>query len=198
MSNALGSRRRKKCIDNCLASVPLDEEDSSDNEEFLAKDIADWKTYRNEEYGFEIKYPYLVEEDCDTDRCLLKAFIPGEDDSQLLEGIFTIEKAGEHPESLEYYCAQGIPHMSMITLNGVGFCGQTSYDEVKDGKLINDFPYHVISGKEWIIINSRYFSCWPVPPEDCGNLPEFSREKADEKMKEILSTFRFWIIKNIS
>ena len=36
--------------------IPVVEENKS-AEEFKEIDITDWKTYRNEEYGFEIKYP---------------------------------------------------------------------------------------------------------------------------------------------
>ena len=62
-----------KCIKKTLSEIPTENEVIKENE------TADWKTYRNEEYGFEVKYPEDWEE-CNKDHLLV--IIPPVEDTR--------------------------------------------------------------------------------------------------------------------
>lgn len=193
--NTLYFDTEEDCIEHCLKSTIEEDnnteyhESNNDNDEIEGS--VDLKKYKNEEYGFEIMHSYSIEDYYETDKYLLKASIPREKESRLIGGFFTIDKRGEHDESIDYYCDEGAPQTIMTYFNGTGFCEHISHEEVEDGKVFRNFTYHIISNKEWISFNFEYVSCLPTESEYCRNLPALDIEKTKEDIEQTLSTFKF-------
>ncbi|MFA5990683.1 MAG: hypothetical protein WC794_00345 [Candidatus Doudnabacteria bacterium] len=48
---------RQKIYEETVSSLPKHEVRASENQKVGVSDIANWKTYKNDQYGFELKYP---------------------------------------------------------------------------------------------------------------------------------------------
>jgi hypothetical protein len=78
-------------FDEILTVMPVGKEfliDSVEKKDYvnIQDKIAIWKTYRNEEYGFEVKYPNDWEKCFSKDKKILLRIIPPISDSDILEG----------------------------------------------------------------------------------------------------------------
>lgn len=173
----------------------LEEQVGYEEEETIGEDIseiANWITYRNEEYGFKIKYPYYLF-DVDYNPESLKAFFPVNKDTGLIKKIFSIDiREGEYNQSIDFYCEEGAPHSNLVNIDDKEFCEYRAYEEVKEDKIFQYFPvYHAIHNKKWITFKFEFIYCSPNLSDDCDVLFEIDEKETEKEFNQILSTIQF-------
>lgn len=162
------------------------------SEKEIKDETADWLTYKNEEYSFEVDYPgnsTNIKYDANS----FEAFLPLESDTRLSEKVFLISvREEEYDQPISYYCAQGVPYTSMTIFREVEFCKSDEGEDAEKNLAVRRFAYHTIHNGKWISLFFRFVSCVPGSPDDtCGALPEFDENKEKEIFNQMLSTFRF-------
>jgi hypothetical protein len=152
----------------------------------IKDETANWQIYRNEEYGFEMKYPVYLsfkeEKDIIEDEIFLGYFFPLDSErckEELL--ILTVQKQKFDPENIEG--DYGKIEKDKVKIIEVGGVKSYMYSEVNDGcgyNIINIPSRSVLqdSGNE-ITIKMRFYHC---------ESPNVTLKSIQEK---ILSTFKF-------
>jgi len=163
--------------------------------EKIADETADWKTYSNEEYGFEMKYPEellsteplqpkMKSIDCDYANFANKCpFVP-------IEGF-----TGSEEEAIR----QGFAKTERLVIDGKPFCLQTMVEGAA-GTIYVTYNYTSLRNKKCLVLS------FAVPYPNCSNYLPISNpemQKAYDQCKteneitkpetinQILSTFRF-------
>jgi hypothetical protein len=162
--------------------------------EITKSETADWKTYRNEEYGFEIKYPVIA--------VVIKNHRQYPSDSNYLLGLdieslhptFSpqLEIIGkDYLEDCFYSYLNKSVKKEKVIINNEEFCLNVDEDE---GPGFKDkyYSYAIKSKKvnKFIVFQFTEFI------RSSSVYPDYEREKLDEEnamnsFKQVLSTFRF-------
>ncbi|KPJ56793.1 hypothetical protein AMJ49_03930 [Parcubacteria bacterium DG_74_2] len=170
--------------------------------EIIVKDeTADWKTYRNEEYGFEIKYPstweVAVEQDLWEERGFLQITVegPGKIEKRLVESMEQKEEIIESGAQLIISYEQGLSHECEGTPGLNAFCCPPECELVeisgKQGtKTLKKDVAFIQNNYQWQAeVDSRN----PFPRR-VFFLLRYNPENylaAEENFSQTLSTFRF-------
>ncbi len=158
------------------------------NTEFISSQVEGWETYSNKEHGFEIDYPYYLE-NIKHNTESLEAFFPLKNEDVFLEKVFSIHiNEEEYDQGTKYYCDQGIPHASQTIINGVNLCEVRSPEDIENNMAIHRSSYFVIHNKKWISFNLTLSYC---VSKDCVRPSEFDIAKKRKNFKQIISTLRF-------
>lgn len=174
-------------------------------------DVSEWKTYRNEEYGFEVKYPkilalsennnYKSDNDQIFDKVLLK-FSKSVDNLFITISRFEIGKDQTFKDVItenSWLPGGGIRHedFSKFKLVEVGdnfyyyryFCGGIS-GSIEDGSAACDFLYHY-----WLVNDQSVFefelSDTLATSIEKPDLENYENPPSHLEFKQILSTFKF-------
>lgn len=156
---------------------------STPEEEIPPEIPADWQTYRNEEYGFEVSYPG---EGQMTDEGLINLpFTPG---TLLLEKYLMIWVE----ETLSGQCspleAPEVREPEMIQFGNIEFTKQIGYEGAA-GSVYETIEYSTVKDNQCFhltfILRSANPGVFDIPP------PDFDHEKETEIFEQIVSTFRF-------
>jgi len=164
-------------------------------ESVIKDETADWKVYRNDEYGFEMKYPEellsteplqpkMKSIDCDYANFANKCpFVP-------IEGF-----TGSEEEAIR----QGFAKTERLVINGKPFCLQTMVEGAA-GTTYVTYNYTTVRDKKCLVLS------FAVPYPNCSNYLPISNpeiQKAYDQCKteneitkpetinQMLSTFRF-------
>jgi len=157
--------------------------------------IGQWKVYRNEEYGFELKYPEgskLEEKTTESweGKRVLRLDLPFTSKTKLKEKYLTIMVGEGKPETCCRGCLVGVSEK--VSINGTDFSkeiagdcamqacyGYENYYSTKDNKCFSlDFVLH------YTTINSPEFS-------DAWKLMDFDKNQESVICNQVLSTFNF-------
>jgi len=165
--------------------------DESDNYfSIVAKDeTADWKTYTNEEYGYEIKYPKEVNKESYDPFELALSDITQWDSSLKIEKL-----TGFYKKAVQgcFYMPLGqTVRKETLTANNTSFCLNIEQDSGTGGGALMNYYYLTEKDGEHILLDfeieyNRY----------CGIYPEYTCEPFDEEndtkvFGQIFSTFKF-------
>jgi len=172
---------------------------SEEPKEISEIDTSEWKTYRNEEYGFEIKYPKnftIAEKGNKIEFNFPKAEYQG---TQLFDVSITLSfESGfrNGKEELLRKCYGGEPYPSWkVTINNVEFY-QDHYGDCGGGRCREYYGYYAIhNGNCYRFRLSTYYCNRPPDPESpssCGNLPEFNKKELEKTFEKMLFTFKFF------
>ncbi len=160
-------------------------------DEVSEADTSDWKTYRNDKYGFEIKYPVnwkLSEEELDWLGQMknpvvpfeLITFTPSEFENDFLVSI--VCKTGISFEELANHFSD--PNHRVTILDDIQFKG-------KNGKIISDFNISAQKESHSIIVEtSGNNKCKLFQPTVENSDYPFSN-KYNPTVNKILSTFKY-------
>ena len=173
-------------------------------EEIVEDETANWKTYRNEEYGFEIKYPKEIEVSEYPSK--ISMLLPRET-SMAIEKEFIIfwpEKPSKG-ECHDNWSLSRVTKTEEVYINEIKFLKEVGYDcdcDVPPGKGYAGAcycdPVEFITGKYAIIYSSKRYST--TRADYCFfftlylspyNLSESDFEKESKIFDQMLSTFRF-------
>jgi len=173
---------------------PLEEEVETPEEAQPKDETADWKTYRNEEYGFEIKYPFFYQV---SDELLQEGFY----DYQISK-IASFSYAGN---TLKIYADNSSPNLTKCLksyenkdliqskeINENKF--QIYWDKLRDsaagGQRGLQSQYRIIHNNYCYIFHYQF--SWRVPiGEEETKVQEADIEKQTAELELMLSTFRF-------
>ena len=163
-------------------------------------DTSDWLTYRNEKYGYEIKYPrtwkLTVENHPDTpvaqlDDTVALQYFEGKEQV----GSLVISKTHDNPENLsifDWWARNGWPaaNYKIQIGNIIGatrdkiksktYNGFVSINFTKDGKIF---------GIEWL--DTNYHNDYDLRPDSLENVDQKYIEAYRESI-QIISTFKFY------
>jgi len=136
-------------------------------------DISDWKTYRNEEYGFEIKYPKnweIKEEKIDYVNIADSLVINIKSKDECDNGPYS-----EYLEDYNYYKKAGV-----FTVNNTDF-----YTIERSSGIMKMFDYCDF----YVQRDAKCYILTFISPCDCIKTDESNKEC--QTFREILSSFRF-------
>jgi len=158
-------------------------------------EIDDWKTYRNDDYGLELKYPKtgeLVEIGGE-----IRINLPFDSGNILREKYLNIEIDPEEIDS-GGGCFLNLPNASKIgevRLGSISFLKKTG-EEGAAGSVYHYTSYSTASDLHCIVLTFVLRSANP------GNLdspaPNFDKDKESEVFDQIISTFRFFMPEGVN
>ena len=151
-----------------------------------------WKTYRNKELGFEIKYPPQAiktqnKEVFDKDILFSLNLSPTQTKwNNLSLDIATVDISNCYYSPL----GQSIDQKKVST-NGLSFCMNVEEDSGTAGETHRNYYYAIKKGNEYLLLDffigyNRY--CGKYPEYNCA---EFDETKDVDVFNQILSTFKF-------
>ncbi len=164
--------------------------------EYKKIDMADWKTYHNDEYGFEFKYPAegVIFENTEKDTLISIKFapenVPDKGFSAISRRLFDVSV--KENDKLKEYCPAlsewGSQNM-LVKIDENVFC----YSEENDGAAGTVYHlYNYMYFNDDSIINLNF----TIPEVNCGNYDNdddcvpMNKEEETELFKQIISTFK--------
>ena len=164
---------------------------------FIEKDASDWKTYTNEEYGFEFGYPqnFLITADLGQYFLGQKPIIEIRSDSfnylnNTIDAFFTVSVKSNAKAECEYIPKGSINTIQNKEINGVSFTMFFVGGAATGNTYSNTVLHHLKDTMCYEVVTTIHESSDGNTPEA---LPKINEQKVEleSQLDKILSTFRF-------
>jgi len=159
-----------------------------EKEKAIKEETANWKTYRNEEYGFEIKYPEEAENQVSNLLDISPSAIFRIGLSSLTNewpSLFEITVA-DLKDCFYHPLGQSI-EKKKVTINNLDFYLNIKQDSEPGGSVYKDYNYTIKKGEKYIIL--RFGIVYNVRCGEEYECDKFDEAKDTKIFNQVLSTF---------